>query len=93
MPVTLFTCPVGRTAVFRSVFVVNALNVGNVQALSVNGTGAGHEVWRATVGGGLSVKALDYLVMVPGDTLINVGAGATALDWSGFGSLLLGAPS
>lgn len=92
-PAILYTVPGGRTAIFRSLYVANVGVAASLPFLWVNGVALANIVWVGQVPAFTTLPLQDDLILNPGDVLRGqVGAGGL-IQFSGFGSLLDGAPT
>lgn len=85
-----YTVPALRTAIHRSLLIVNTTAVN--QTATVRLAAAGQAIWSQSVPANGAVQ-VPYFVANPGDTIYVQNAGVTGnLLASGYGSLLDGAP-
>lgn len=87
-----YTVPDERTAIIRGLFIDNLTAVANLAVLFINGTTNTDECWRGSIPGNTTVEIPDSIVLNPGDTLYIRASVGSATSFTGFGSLLDGAP-
>lgn len=90
---TLFTCPSGRTALFRGIYIATNDAATRQFRLEVNVAASTHLIWMQDLPAKSGVALPQEIVLNPGDTLrgqcvTNPGV----VVFSGYGSLLLGEP-
>lgn len=90
--VLLYTVPAARTARFSLITVACSVGAGGNYALRVNASTGANIRFTATAAG-VTEECLQGLILNPSDELWCVIPASHTVNFSGFGSLLDGAPS
>lgn len=90
----LYTVPTGRTLIIRALWVQNASAVATQVRIGINGIAAAQQIQNGLVLGANGTSAVTTpIILNPGDQLWFSLSAAATVYVTGFGSLLLGAPS
>lgn len=86
----LYTCPAGRTAVLKSLTLVNGFNVVNSLAIALGAQASANFLWEGNVDPSASTVLNElFIVLQPGDVL-RAQATSSFVVITGFGAELLG---
>lgn len=89
-PTVVYTCPAGKTAIFKDLSFTNTSLLAQTVTLYINGNSAGQAVHSQSVAGGSTLVLTGrFIVLEPGDTL-RVGYSGTGGASSGSGAELQG---
>jgi hypothetical protein len=89
----LYTVPPGRTAIIHTLWMPN-FGGNSLVTITVPSFDQNHEIWQGIVPSQGTTVFANKIILNPGDTLWGSAVGAVpSILFTGFGSLLLGAPS